>query len=102
MKKIKSVLLITFLAVVIFATSTCGKEGIVGKWKYESADYTYTFNEDGTGDYNGMKFTYTTDVDKISILYDGNTAAFESTFTIDGNKLNIKDSYGNDTIYIRQ
>ena len=44
-----------------------------------------------------MKFTYTDDGSNLSILYDGNTAPFESTYTIDGSKLNIKDSFGSDT-----
>ena len=37
-----------------------------------------------------------------AILYDGNTAPFETTFSIDGKKLNIKDSFGNDTIYTKK
>ena len=49
-----------------------------------------------------MEFTYTTEGDKISILYKGNTAPFETTFTIEGNKLNMKDSFGKDTIYKKQ
>ena len=49
-----------------------------------------------------MKCTYEIDGDKISILYDGNTAPFETTFSIDGNKLNVKDSMGKDTIYTRK
>ena len=76
------------------------KNPIVGKWQSKDySSYVYTFNEDGTGDYSGMKFTYKTEGDKISITYDGSTAAFESTFEIKGNELNIKDSLGNDTIY---
>lgn len=79
---------------------------IVGSWKYESGDYTYTFNEDGTGEYlissTKMEFTYTTDSNKISILYKGNTAAFETEYAIDGDTLNIKDSFGKDTIYKRK
>ena len=59
----------------------------------------YTFNEDGTGEYAGKKFTYKTEGDKISITYDGSTAAFESTYEIKDNQLNIKDSLGNDTVY---
>ena len=102
MKSIKNICLVAFLAVGLFLLTACGKkEGIVGKWTYQSGGYTYTFNEDGTGDYNGSKFTYTIDGDKLSILYDGNTAAFETTFTIDGDKLDVKDSNGNSTIYNR-
>lgn len=82
------------------------KNTIVGSWKYEKGDYTYTFNEDGTGVYlissTKMEFTYTTDGNKISILYKGNTAAFETEYSIDGDILNIKDSFGKDTFYKRQ
>ena len=49
-----------------------------------------------------MKCTYKTDGDKLSILYDGNTVSFDTTYSIDGNKLNVKDSLGNDTIYTKK
>ena len=50
-----------------------------------------------------MEFTYTATEDgKLSITYNGNTSAFETTYTIDGNTLNIKDSFGSDTIYKRK
>ena len=74
---------------------------IVGEWKLDP--FAYTFNEDGSGQYDAagtvMKFTYETDGDKLSILYDGNTAPFETTYSISGDELNVKDSSGNDTIY---
>ena len=49
-----------------------------------------------------MECTYEVDGDKLSILYNGNSAPFETTYTIEGKKLNIKDSFGSDTIYERQ
>ena len=66
----------------------------------------YTFNEDGTGKYDAagvtMEFTYELkDGNKIAILYKGNTDPFETEYSIDGDKLNIKDSSNNDTIYNR-
>ena len=84
--------------------------GITGKWKYyDSAygdlgsDYIYTFNADGTGQYDAagtiMPFTYTIDGDSLAILYEGSTDPFESTFSIDSDTLNIKDSLGSDTLY---
>ena len=113
--------LATLLAVVllvgtVFALSGCdgtketatpadGDKGvsIVGAWEYESGGYTYTFNEDGTGQYDVagtvMPFTYEIDGENLSILYEGNTAAFETTFEIKGGTLNIIDSLGNDTLY---
>lgn len=87
----------------------CSKgDPIVGKWetKLGTYSYVYTFNADKTCTYNAagndMKCTYEIDGDKISILYDGNTVPFETTFSIEGNKLNVKDSAGNDTIYTKK
>ena len=107
---VKSLLLIALLIIVAFAITGCGKENnepkeatIVGSWKYDGADYTYTFNEDGTGKYNAagtdMEFTYTINENQISILYTGNTAPFETEFSINGDTLNIIDSFGSDTLY---
>ena len=80
------------------------KDPIVGKWALGS--FVYTFNADGTCQYDAagtiMKCTYKTDGDKLSILYDGNTVSFDTTYSIDGNKLNVKDSFGNDTIYTKK
>lgn len=103
----KFFLTITLLCVSVLLLTACGKKGIVGTWEYNTGGYTYTFNEDGTGNYaygeSKMEFTYTATEDgKLSILYTGNTDAFETTYTIDGNTLNIKDSFGSDTIYKRK
>ena len=107
MKKVLAIVLVLFVGVLFLAG--CKKESknpLVGTWKYEGSDYTYTFKEDGTGTYSYgktvMEFTYTTEGEKISILYKGNTAPFETVYTIDGKSLNIKDSFGNDTIYKKQ
>ena len=80
---------------------------IVGDWKTSLADYDYiyTFNSDGTGNYNAagtdMKFTYKLSGDKISILYDGDTVSFDTTYSVDGDTLNVVDSFGEDTLYER-
>ena len=124
MKKLISLLLVLLLC--CFALTACGDSKgdakdnasdkpateateekdnpLVGTWKYEvsSLNYTYVFKADGTGTYFGESFTYTVDGNKLSILYDGNTAPFETEFSIDGDKLIIKDSFGEDTVYIRQ
>lgn len=106
MKKFIKVFSIALIACI--ALTGCGKKSkkdpIVGKWTYESMDSVYyVFKEDGTGSYTfagaTKKFTYKIDKNKISILYDGDTASFDTTFSIDGNKLNVKDSFGSDTIY---
>ena len=45
-----------------------------------------------------MKFTYTTNGNKISIVYDGG-GTFDTEYEINGDTLNVKDSGGNDTLY---
>jgi len=87
----------------------CGKKNsIIGKWETKLGGYNfvYTFNEDKTCSYDAagklMKCTYEIDGDKISILYDGDTSPFETTFSIEGNKLNVRDSNGNDTFYTKK
>ena len=101
--KIFSIVLITCIAL-----TGCGKkekkDPIVGKWEYESmSSIYYVFKDDGTGSYTfgggTKKFTYKIDGDKLSILYDGDTSSFDTTFEIKDNKLNVKDSFGSDTIY---
>lgn len=110
MNKIKKILVLLVLFASIVALTGCGKKKdeapknpILGSWKYDGAEFTYTFNEDGTGSYNAMgnnmEFTYTTDGDKISILYTGNTVPFETTFEINDDTLNVKDSFGADVFY---
>lgn len=108
-KLLRSMFLGLVLCVGVLALTACGgakSDSIVGSWKYDGADYTYTFNEDGTGEYNvygnPMIFAYTTEGNKLSILYNGNTEPFETEYSIDGKTLNVKDSSGNDTLYTKQ
>ena len=116
MKKYLKYLIILFILVLGVASLTgCGKKektpeidrtSIVGKWKYKNGGkFIYTFNKDGTGTYevgkNVMKFTYKTDKDKLSILYDGDTESFDTTYSIEKDILNVKDSLGEDTLYKR-
>ncbi len=106
MKK-KYVLFIALLFVCVLLVGCGIKNSIVGSWvSEESSTFVYTFNEDKTGSYSvggfNMNFTYTIDGNKLSILYEGNTEPFETEFTLENNKLNVKDSFGEDTIYIRK
>ncbi len=100
------------VAAMCFTLVACGKESankeIVGKWKndttIEGYEFIYTFNEDGTGEYDAagtiMKFTYTIDGDKISFKYtDEDMATMDTTFSIDGDVLNVRDSNNEDTLY---
>ena len=104
----KSRVLLGIIAVFVCITLVgCGKtntNSIVGKWSLGS--FTYTFNEDKTCSYEfagtTMKCTYEIEEDKLSILYEDSDVPFETTYSIDGNKLNVKDSLGEDTIYERK
>ena len=83
------------------------ENSIIGSWEYTGGTYIYTFNEDGTGTYdvgsdNPMKFTYELSETELSILYDGNTAPTVLEYVLDGDTLNVKDSFGEDTIYKRK
>ena len=115
MKKILiSVITVLIMVCALFVLTGCENKkdenksnGIVGTWEYKgSISAIYTFNDDGTGiyDFSGqkMEFTYKTDKDKISITYKGNTAPFDTVYEIKDNELNIKDSFGKDTIYKRK
>ena len=106
-KTLLSILLLVCVVVLSGCTKEEKKDTIVGKWetKLGTSSYVYTFNEDKTCSYNAagtlMKCTYTIDGDKISILYDGNTVSFDTTFEIKDDTLNVRDSNNNDTIYNR-
>ena len=79
------------------------KDGIIGTWSYgSSSSFQYVFNDDKTCSYAGRNCTYSVDGDKLSILYDGDTAPFETTFRIEDDKLIIKDSFNNDVTYTRK
>ena len=111
----KRKILVGLLTIVVcFVLVGCGKtdpsKEIVGKWKNDTEGYKfiYTFNADGTGEYDAagsiMKFKYTIDGDKISFKYleqEENMTTMDTTFSIDGDTLNIKDSNNEDTLYER-
>ena len=89
------------------SSSVIKETSIVGEWKntLEGFDFIYTFNADGSGKYDAagtlMPFTYTIDGDKISILYEGDTVSFDTTFSVNGDTLNVVDSMGEDTLYTK-
>ena len=121
MKKIiKNIFLVLVIMIGVITLTGCGKDTkkeekkeesntptIVGTWVYKDSDsFEYTFKKDGTGTYlvgtTEMKFTYETDDNKLSILYDGSTVPFETEYSIKDDVLNIKDSLGEDTLYERK
>ncbi len=106
----KKILFCLFALIALVTFVGCDKDSdsnsIVGSWKYESGDYTYKFNADKTGSYTAyqteMEFTYEDNGKEVSILYNGNTDASTYEYKIEGKKLIIKDSIGNDVVYIRK
>lgn len=103
--------LIVMLVVAVFALTGCGNkdEGIVGSWEYSgygTTKYVYTFNADKTGNYDAggsvKNFKYEDSGDKVTITYDGATMSNEFEYKIEGNKLIIKDSFGNDVEYVKK
>lgn len=83
--------------------------GLVGSWDYaELSGMVYTFNADGSGSYDMfgevMKFTYEADDAVLKITYtdEGVDEPMELEYKIDGDTLNVKDSFGNDTLYKRK
>ena len=116
MKKVLKSLLFVFIVLVgVFALTGCAKEEkkekydtkLVGQWAAEDFDvFIYTFNKDGSGDYQigdqDIKFTWKTEGKTLSILYMGDEYPVESEYEVDAKKLNIKDSSGNDVIYLKK
>lgn len=104
----RNVLLLILVVIGCIVITGCKKEEskkpIVGKWAHGS--FIYTFNEDGSCSYDVsgklMKCTYKTDGSKLSILYEGMDTTFDTTFSIEDNKLNVKDTMGNNTYYDKQ
>lgn len=111
-KKILTCACVVFVAIAALMLTGCGKDKkytLVGSWEHEASlntKYTYTFNEDKTGSYSyssaEMKFTYEDNGDSFKILYDGNTLASTYEYRIEGDKLIVKDSFGNDVEYVRK
>ena len=90
-------------------SSTAAQSGqLVGQWQSEKkSDYVYTFHADGTGQYdmagNVLAMTYTIEDGKITLNFtqDG-YAPVTLSYELEGDRLNIKDSYGKDTFYERK
>lgn len=80
---------------------------IVGKWQSKDLpDYIYTFNADGTGKYDMpgkvLDLTYTTESGKITISFQGEGyTPVTLDYIVEGDSVNIKDSFGNDTFYLK-
>lgn len=105
----KKALLGLLVIVSVFFLVGCEKKeakpSLVGSWQHKSG-YTYTFKEDGTGNYafsnTKMEFTYKDKGEEVEILYKGNTMANTFKYRIEGKKLIIKDSFDNDVEYTKK
>lgn len=102
MKLLKRVSILAVLITVIAVFAGCGKEAtVVGTW--EGDDYTYTFNDDGTGiqqigEISVSITSYEAKDGKLSI-----TISFlgtEETYSIKKNVLSLSD--GNNTIELNK
>jgi len=80
---------------------------LVGKWYAETLpDYVYTFNADGSGQYDMagtiLEMNYSTENGKIKMNY--TTEGYSSVtldYILEEDRLNIKDSFGKDTFYLK-
>lgn len=108
MKKILiSIIFIITIFSSLFIITGCKKEKkepIVGTW--ERSGFVYKFNKDKTGSYNAsgnkMEFTYEDKGNKVILLYKKTNKKGTYNYKIKKNKLIIKDSFGNDIVYIRK
>ena len=82
-------------------------DSLSGQWQSEElSDYIYTFNGDGTGQYDMagkvLELNYATEDGKrtLTFLAEGYTPV-TLDYELDGDRLNIKDSFGKDTFYVK-
>lgn len=115
-RKVANIIFVLLVAVATIVLTGCGNSSkkekestIIGSWEYASSPssaYRYTFNSDKTGSYSvygtEKNFTYEDDGKKVSIMYEKNTVPSEYEYKLDGDKLIIKDSFGNDVEYKRK
>ena len=100
MKLLKRVSVLAVLVAVIAVFAGCGKEAtVVGTW--ESDDYTYTFNEDGTGiqqigEISISITSYEAKDGKLSITVSflGTEETDEYTYSIKNNVLSLSNNDG--------
>jgi len=115
MKKIISIMSMFAIITCALMLTGCKKEkkeekiSVVGTWVIESEanlNYKYTFNADGTGDYEfygtSLPFKYEDKGDKLVITFKDNDVASEYKYRIEGNTIIIKDGSGKDVRYNKQ
>lgn len=108
----KKFIIVALLVVVFISLNACSSNSeIVGTWIYEVAEgvvISYTFNDDGSGvlrqleDETGIK--YKVQGERISITHyiDDKPELYTYTFTIEDNRLILKESGGVNLIFKKQ
>jgi hypothetical protein len=104
MKKIISCILIVAMVAVVFAGCANPQKKILGTWTGEStllgivAEYSFTFNADGTGKMTaakdiGVSMTYTISEEKLSITTSllGIDSTTDYTYSFDKDTLTLSD-----------
>ena len=89
--------------------STNGEASITGTWASEGygGGFVYTFNEDGTGQYDMMgtvlDLTYSVDGDKITIQYLAEGySPMTLNYTLTSDKFTLFDSSGTENAFVRK
>ena len=83
-------------------------QALTGSWSTSDGRYTYTFNADSTGKYEifsgstVMDFTYSATAEELSILYTDRPEPLVLPYTIEGDTLNVTDSFGAVVAYTKQ
>lgn len=91
------------------SSDTQTQNPIVGTWRFDDPEFvnagvelSYTFNADGTGNYNGAgqisNFTYATSGNNLHVDF-GESGPMNTEYSISGDILYIKDITGNNTPY---
>ncbi|MBR0463354.1 MAG: hypothetical protein IJJ23_03105 [Clostridia bacterium] len=83
-------------------------QALTGSWSTSDGRYTYTFNADATGKYElfsgttVMDFTYTATAEELSILYKDRPEPLVLPYSIEGDTLNLTDSFGAVVAYTKK
>ena len=114
MKKMISCVLIVVCILAVFASCAKPEKKIVGTWTGETnilgvvAEYSFTFNEDGTGRMTaaldvGVAMTYTINDEKLSITTSvlGISSTKDYTYKFDGDQLILNDG-GTEIVLTKQ
>ncbi len=106
MNILKRIVLVLIIMIGITCIIGCGKvkKPLVGSWDHNG--FIYTFNSDNTGNYNALgtilEFSYEDDGERVTLNYKDVIIPSVYEYKIEGKKLIIKDSLGDDVEYIKK